>query len=285
MRVICALLLISTAIGCGSSLPDLSTVRAQMAKEQLAVAEPIGNRYGMVLVPVPAGEFKMGEKMTKRLKKEPWRGGNSPQHLVKITKPFFISTCEITQDQFARVMGNKPWDGKALTESGPNYAASYISWDQANEFCKKLSDIDGAKYRLPTEAEWEYACRSGSETQYCYGDDGKKLGEYAWYKANAYSDGEQYAHQVGQKLPNNWSLYDMHGNVWEWCNDWYAPYNRDQKELVDPTGPERGRNRIWRGGGFSDQAETTRSANRLHHNRRDYRPPLLTGFRVVREME
>ena len=118
-----------------------------------------------------------------------------------------------------------------------------MTWDDAVEFCRKLSEQESAQYRLPTEAEWEYACRAGSTATWCFGDDGGRLGDHAWYGTNAYQQGEQYPHCIGQKLPNAWGLYDMHGNVWEWCQDWYAPYDRAGKVSVDPQGPKQGKGR------------------------------------------
>ncbi len=208
----------------------------------------------------------------------------TPKHLVKITKPFYISSCEVTQEQYQKVMAARPWEGKPLVEDGPTYAVTYVSWKDAVEFCSKLSDSEGVDYRLPTEAEWEYASRSGTTTVYSFGNEDEKLADYAWYDANAYHDGQQYAHRVGQKIPNAWALFDMHGNVWEWCQDWYGPYGK-KKEVSDPTGPEEGQFRVWRGGGFSDSAVNARSAARLSYSRTDYRPEFMSGFRVVRNLQ
>jgi formylglycine-generating enzyme required for sulfatase activity len=309
------------SLGCGSSTPDLAEIRKLMTSEQRSVGDPIVNSVGMVLVPVPVGEFQMGtpidisspEERYERLLEKPdvaqkldsgeltkeallnrlkraaeedrrHKGGiETPQHLVEISKPFFIGSFEVTQQQFAEVMDSQPWQGQPLVEIGPDYAATYITWDHAVEFCRRLSDQERAEYRLPTEAEWEYACRAGTTTQYSFGDERHKLANYAWHDENAYKAGEQYPHRVGQKLPNAWVLYDVHGNVWEWCADWYGPYSGKLDEaIVDPTGPENGRHRVWRGGSFSESAENTRSASRLSFGRVGYRPEFAAGFRVVR---
>ena len=322
MRVplIMVLLLITTA-GCGARIPGAAAVKKYMTSDQLALGDPIVNSVGMVLVPIPAGEFQMGaavndaplERRYEELLQDPGvkdklesgqitkadlmeylkqdvrkqekqkAGPESPQHLVKITQPYHISSCEVTQQQYEKVMGARPWEGKPLVREGPNYAASYVTWDDAVEFCRKLSERESEEYRLPTEAEWEYACRAGTRTTWNFGDDDEQLADYAWYDANAYQDGEQYAHRVGRKLPNGWGLYDMHGNVWEWCQDWYARYDGKKKESVDPTGPKKGRHRVWRGGSFAEPAVNTRSATRLSHDREDYHPEYLAGLRVVRE--
>ena len=139
-----------------------------------------------------------------------------------------------------------------------------MSWNDAVEFCRKLSAQEGEEYRLPTEAEWEYACRAGTTTTYSFGDDASQLGEYAWNEKHL----GRFIHAVGQKLPNAWGLYDMHGNVWEWCQDW-AAYG-SENELIDATGPASGERRVLRGGSFDLLPMIVRSANRsLSHP--DYR--------------
>ena len=157
-------------------------------------------------------------------------------------------------------MGKNPSHFK---ESGPDAPVEMVSWDDAQEFCRKLSELAeekeaGRRYRLPTEAEWEYACRAGSAEKYCYGDDESRLGDYAWYRKN--SDGK--THQVGQKKPNAWGLYDMHGNVWEWCADWYDREYYANSPTDDPTGPSEGSFRVFRGGGPLWGAGVCRSACR-----------------------
>jgi formylglycine-generating enzyme required for sulfatase activity len=279
------LLLVSITVfgtGCGSGRPDVAIIKNRMSPEQLAISDPLVNQVDMIMVPIPAGQFLMGTR-AKPQGKEPTKGGpESPQHRVKITQPFYMSAFEITQKQYEQVMGERPWDGQPLVENGPDNAATYITWNMAAEFCKNLGELENEQYRLPTEAEWEYACRAGSQTNWSFGDDHAQLNNHAWIDANSYQVGEQYAHRVGQKLPNNWALYDMHGNTWEWCQDWYGPYNGRQLVNTDPTGPKNGRVRIWRGGSFSSAALNTRAASRVSWGRVGYRPEYLTGFRVVK---
>jgi len=312
-----------TTAGCGAGIPGAADVKQHMSSDQLPLGDPIVNGVGMVLVPIPAGEFPMGvavneEPLKRRYEKllqapgvkrklengevteadlmeylkqdvreqeKRKAGPESPQHLVKITRPYYLSSCEVTQQQYEHVMGDRPWEGKPLVREGANFAASYVTWDDAVEFCRKLSERENEEYRLPTEAEWEYACRAGSKATWSFGDDRRQLEDHAWYDANAYQDGAQYPHRVGRMLPNGWGLYDMHGNVWEWCQDWYGRYDAKKKESVDPTGPERGRHRVWRGGSFASAAQNTRSATRLSFDREDYHPEYLAGFRVVRDYE
>ena len=149
-----------------------------------------------------------------------------------------------------------------------------MSWNDAVEFCRKLSAQEGEEYRLPTEAEWEYACRAGTTTAYSFGDDVSLLGEYAWHRGNMVNA----THTVGEKLPNPWGLYDMHGNVWEWCQDW-AAYG-SENELIDPTGPASGERRVLRGGSFDLLPMIVRSANR--DNNRPVGRTSSAGFRVAR---
>ena len=172
----------------------------------------------------------------------------------------------VTQEQWKEVMGAEPWKGEKFVKEGDKYPAICISWDDCQEFVRELNDSSlsrGWKYRLPTEEEWEYACRAGSTTKYYFGDDASKLGEYAWYDENADDIGEKYAHQVGQKKPNKWGLYDMHGNVWEW------------------TETKEGSFRVSRGGCWFDSAGRCVSSNR-HGYSPDFRDFNL-GVRLVRE--
>jgi len=195
---------------------------------------------------IPAGTFIMGDA---RVDKD-WT-----PHEVILTTSFKMGVHEVTQAQYEQVMGVNPSEFK-----GADNPVEKVSWDDAVEFCRRLSDLPAEKaagnvYRLPTEAEWEYACRAGMTTKYSFGDDESDLGDYAWYGDN--SDGN--THPVGGKKPNAWGLYDMHGNVWEWCQDWYWDY--PSGSVTDPRGP-RGSNRVVRGGSWGFTAEGCRSADR-----------------------
>lgn len=190
--------------------------------------------------------------------------GEKPQHQVTISRGFYLGKYELTQEQWETVMGTQPWSGQDYVRSNPQNPAVYISWDDMQVFIHKLNQAAGdSLYRLLTEAEWEYACRAGTTTLWSFGDDKGRLGEYAWYRGNAWSAGLHYAQLVGTKLPNPWSLYDMHGNVLEWVQDWHELYTGAGQ--VDPVGPATGYDRVIRGGDFSNSgyAEYTRSAFRL----------------------
>jgi formylglycine-generating enzyme required for sulfatase activity len=258
MRAILIGLLVIGVCGCGD---------ATSVEKPVPVAEPVGdpieNSIGMVLVPIPAGEFMMGDQ---------------PLHRVALTKSFYLGRTEVTQGQWKAVMGTTPWKGYSFVKEGGDYPAVYVSWEDAVEFCRKLSAKEGVEYRLPTEAEWEYACRAGTTTVYSFGDDESQLGEYAWIEENTQYAGEGYDHIVGQKKPNPWGLYDMHGNVFEWCQDWYGEYPSD--DVTDPVGPDSGSYRVSRGGGWFSSAVYCRSAVRLWitPSGRDF----SLGFRVLR---
>ncbi|MDA1018482.1 MAG: SUMF1/EgtB/PvdO family nonheme iron enzyme, partial [Planctomycetota bacterium] len=241
-------------------LPDF---RGELNEMTLAAAETndFVNSIGMKLVKIQPGEFQMGSLLSEKD-----RSNDEYQHRVRITKPYFLGSTEVTQQQWQAVMGTTPWKGKSYVKEGANFAATYVSWEDAQEFCRKLSlKESGVTYRLPTEAEWEYACRAGSSTRFGYGDDESQLSDYAWW-GGLFGDGnakeEKYAHEVGGKRPNAWGLYDMHGNVYEWCSDWYDSDYYKTSPASDPKGPGSGRSRVLRGGGWDDLAWFCRSANR-----------------------
>ncbi|MFM8634129.1 MAG: formylglycine-generating enzyme family protein [Planctomycetia bacterium] len=205
------------------------------------------NSIGITLVKIPAGTFTMGQADGAK---------NETPHRVTLTKPFYIGAYEVTNAQWKCVMGTVPSlrkdDGRPVER---------VTWEDAIEFCRKLSALPeerkaGRVYRLPTEAEWEYACRAGTNTKYSFGDDESRLSEYGWYGSNSGSQ----THPVGQKKANAWGLYDMHGNVWEWCSDWYGDY--PDGAVTDPKGPSEGSVRVRRGGGWYYTAWFSRSAAR-----------------------
>ena len=237
----------------------------------------LGKGVSLGLALIPSGQFRMGSPQSGTSA----NSDEKPQHTVTIAKPFYMGITEVTQAQWKAVMGTEPWKGKKYTKDGGENAASYISWTGVMSFCQKLSAKLGRAVRLPTEAEWEYACRAGSKTAYCFGDDDSQLGDYAWYTKNTRRIGEKYAHAVGRKKPNAWGLYDMHGNVWEWCADYYGEkYYAAGGNTVDPTGPGSGSSRVLRGGSFGDVGgRYCRSAGRVSdgpgHRSVHY------GFRVV----
>jgi formylglycine-generating enzyme required for sulfatase activity len=259
---------------CCVSLALGATLAARGGEPKGAAKEPGANSVGMKMVPIQHGEFtEMGQKIT-------------------ISKNFFMSATLVTQAQWKAVMaGNdsefyKWWQTRPERKpemgndpsfnQGDNLPVENVRWPDAVEFCKKLSAKEGKTYRLPTEPEWEYACHAGTHEAYCFGDDASKLGDYAWCGAN--SGGK--THPVGQKKPNAWGLYDMHGNVWQWCSTWFGDSHRG--DVVDPQGPDEGKFRMIKGGDYGCGPEESKIAfqnaryDPLHHG-------LTLGFRVVME--
>ncbi|MCP4107447.1 MAG: SUMF1/EgtB/PvdO family nonheme iron enzyme [Desulfobacteraceae bacterium] len=229
---------------------------------------------GMEFVYIPPGEFVMGspEDETGRLSDE-------TIHKVTLTKGFFMQATLVTQEQWKAIMGNNPSSFKNCSDC----PVENITWNNVQEFIKKLNKKTEI-YRLPTEAEWEYACRAGSETVYCFGDDIATLSEYAWYQENS----DEPPHPVGQLKPNEWGLYDMHGNVWEWCQDsceWEGgkgvitdTYNDGVTDPLNTTGSSR----VLRGGSWLGVEQYCRSAQRF-----DFHPDNrvgYVGFRLVRSL-
>jgi len=208
---------------------------------------------------IPVGEFMMGSKKPKY---------EGPIHEVTINVPFYMGIYPVTQAQYKAVRGKNPSDFK-----GDHHPVENVSWNDTLAFCEELSSVTNRAVSLPSEAQWEYACRADSTTRYCFGDNESDLDLYGWYERN--SDGE--THPVGQKRPNAWGLYDMHGNVWEWCEDnWHDTYKKAPVDGCAWDGSDA--SRVIRGGSCSCDSWNSRSS------RRDGRIPdycRLCGFRVV----
>jgi formylglycine-generating enzyme required for sulfatase activity len=255
-------------------------VRFELTK--IKVAEPISpqksitNTIDMKFMLIPSGSFTMGSPPD-----EPGRNNNEKQHEVRISKPFYLQTTEVSQAQWKKVIGKNPSSFKGC---GDNCPVENVSWEDAQKFISKLNQIESTnKYRLPTEAEWEYACRAETTTPFFTGEcisayqanyDGHYAGPNCptgtWRRTTV---------KVGSFLPNDWGLYDMHGNVWEWVEDWYGDY--PSKSVVDPKGPDKGELRVLRGGSWDHHALYMRSANR-HRGKPVFRTS-NQGFRVVRD--
>ncbi|MBW3539456.1 MAG: formylglycine-generating enzyme family protein [Planctomycetes bacterium] len=250
-----------------------------------SAAGTITNSIGMKLRLIPAGSFSMGSAASESHAQEQ----EQPRHTVRLTQPFYMGVYEVTQDEFRRVMDSNP---SHFSSSGPGagkvkaatdrWPVETVSWSEASDFCRRLSDLPeekaaGRTYRLPTEAEWEYACRAGAGTPWPFGSSAANLDRFARYRDNA----SGRPGSVGEKQPNAWGLYDMLGNVWEWCSDHYDRDYYAESPSEDPQGPQNGTSRVLRGGSWWDSAEFCRSANRDFYlpTYRDYE----VGFRVVCE--
>jgi formylglycine-generating enzyme required for sulfatase activity len=225
------------------------------------------NSLGIEFVLIPAGKFMMGS--------DKGDDDEKPVHEARLSKPFYLGKYEVTQGQWQAVMGNNP----SRFKGDPNRPVEQVAWEDVQTFIRKLNAIDGGTtYRLPTEAEWEYAARAGTTTAYSFGDDPRLLGEYAWYSENA----KGKTHPVGQKKANAWGLHDMHGNVWEWVQDWYSkPY--PSGTVTDPQGPASGSIRVYRGGSWITHARYCRVSYRDDHAPGGRVVHL--GFRLLRTAE
>jgi formylglycine-generating enzyme required for sulfatase activity len=221
------------------------------------------NSVGIKMVWLSADSFTMGSPLD-----EQGRDANEGQVEVKLTEGFWLGQTEITQSQWTQLMGTSPWRGKSNMREGTNYAASFISWEDASSFVEKLNSKehgsgslpDDWAYSLPTEAQWEYACRGGKKSAFSFGDDPSEFDIYGWSAENAFEKGERYSHEVGKKRPNDFGLQDMHGNVWEWCKDNFsAKLLGGTNPIIDNDGPFR----VNRGGGWNFATKCCRSASRL----------------------
>jgi sulfatase modifying factor 1 len=258
------------------------SLAAKGPEAEASELKTIQNSVGMTFVLVPAGSFLMGSPPD-----EPFRNKDEVLHKVTLTKSFYIQTTEVTEAQWRALMGRK-WFGR---REGGNLPVVKVSWYDCMEFVEKLNRLGEGRYRLPTEAEWEYACRAGSQAAYTWGktidctqamfgnnsSDSQDCLDYAG-KQGLPTDGPA---PVKSYPPNGWGIYDMHGNVWEWCLDWYGDYPSDS--VTDPKGPPSGSYKVRRGGSWFKTASLCRSANRnFGHLASRY---ATLGFRLVRESE
>ena len=247
--------IVATAVAVAITLLGVPFGAAEAADD----AKEFTNLVGMKCRLIPAGSFLMGS--VKEADEQPIRK-------VNISKPFYMGVTEVTQAQYEKVMGVNPSQRKKA-----GCPVESVSWGDAQAFCKKLSETDKTgTYRLPTEAEWEYACRAGTRTTYFWGD--KFDGKFAWMRLTS----DETLQPAGKLKPNPWGLYDMIGNVWEWCQDWYArPYMPG--EQTDPPGPPEGKERVMRGGSWWTMKSSLTSANRK--SGMPQRKEGDIGFRVV----
>lgn len=283
----------------------------------VAAAEPMDNSIGLKLVLIPAGEFIMGSPATEKGRRE-----DEPQRRVRLSRAYELGQFEVTRGQFRQfviatkyksdlergIRGGYGVDVDTGKLAGPDkkYAWHFtgfpqtdehpvvnVTWNDAMAFCRWLSTKENRVYRLPTEAEWEYACRAGSKTAFCNGDDYEKVIEvgnvvdkdakakFVDRIAVAGSDGYVFTAPVGKFKANAFGLHDMHGNVWEWTVDWFGP--PPTTDQIDPRGPETGKEKVIRGGDWYHDWSFARSAQRYPMHPTLYRRH--AGFRVVRETE
>ncbi len=230
------------------------------------------NSFGMEFVLIPKGSFMMGSPTSEAGRKE-----DEIQHRVTISNSFYLGKYEVTQGQWKAITGSLPNGMNELAPEffGDNKPVIRVSWEETQDFISKLNAKSEGKYRLPTEAEWEYAARAGSKTKFSFGNNENLLDDFAWFNDN--SGGK--IHDVGGKRPNAWGLFDMYGNVWEWVQDWYGNYPNTAQ--INPNGAASGYARVNRGGCWYENANNLRSANRDNFSAVDRNYGL--GFRLVKE--
>ncbi len=240
-----------------------AALRVAAAEPPAAASIDLGGGVSMEFVLIAPGKFVMGSEPDAGERDE------TPAHRVVITRAFYLGKYEVTQRQWTAVMGDNPSQFQ-----GASLPVDSVSWDDTQRFLGQLAAKTKRQFALPTEAQWEFACRAGTSTHWYFGENETALPEHAWVGANA----RQRTHAVGGKPANPWGVCDLYGNVWEWCADWYAnPY--PAAEAVDPAGPATGAARVLRGGAWGDDASLARSAyrNSMGPNQRNRG----TGFRCV----
>jgi len=251
--------------------PSLAQEVEQVLRSKPEAPYPpeIRNSIGMRFMLLPAGSFRMGDPSGKGDEDE------RPVHQVELDSPFYMGAFEVTQRQYELLMGKNPsqWKGK-------DHPVDNVSWRDVTAFCNLLSRLPeektaGRVYRLPTEAEWEYACRAGTQTHFNCGDDPEAFAKAAWFKQNS----QNQTHPVGTKAPNAWGLHDMHGNIWEWCQDWYGNYPNSR--VKNPQGPSSGSKRVLRGGAFGSSPVVCRSESRHRFPPEAATDFIGIGFRVI----
>jgi formylglycine-generating enzyme required for sulfatase activity/serine/threonine protein kinase len=259
-------------------------------EQQIVIGEDAGGEdVALTIVLVPPGEFLMGSNVEEQAElsdvaeavDDRWLAGRisseGPQHRVRITRPFYLGKYEVTQGQWQAVMGTNP----SQFQDAPMLPVEQVNWDDSQDFLTKLSDVASAtklKFSLPTEAQWEYACRAGTTTYWYYGDSEKTLSQYCWFGENA--DGR--THPVGRLKPNAWGLHDMYGNVLEWCADQYSGTYYAESQVNDPAGPSAHSHRSDRGGCIDSKTWHCRSASRPHSSSKVRGGNL--GFRLAADL-
>ncbi len=263
MKRTLSFLLIASGIALAETLPGKTSKPQPLAAPD----------FGLRLLPIPAGEFRMGTDDAAPIVK-PYLGARK----ARLSQAFHLSETEVTQQTWQKLMGSNPSSAK-----GPNLPVEQVTWKQAQAFCRKLTEREraagrlpkGKVYRLPTEAEWEYAALAGKSAVYFFGNDPALLPRYAWFNENA--DGK--THPVGKKLPNPWGLRDMYGNVREWCLDGYSPRPSGPAPLVDPIHGPHNPDKVNRGGSYDSCAPCCKTHARTNYGP-GYQSPDL-GFRIA----
>ena len=277
MRSLLSLMLLLTIAGCRSESSASGSPETQ---------DEVTNPVDMQFARIPRGTFSMGSSLSAEGVADRFGGqarfcvDEHPAHEVTLSKPYEIGVTEVTRSQWQAVMKTQPWRGKSAAGNDPQCPATFVTYSDALEFCERLTAIngDGFAYRLPTEAEWEFAARGGTTTVFHFGDDPLQLKQYGWS-----SDTADAPQPVAQLKPNGFGLFDTCGNVFEWCSDHHSAAYYAESPKVDPTGPATGEARVLRGGSWFNTARFCRSAFR--DDAVPQKKASDVGFRVVRTAE
>jgi formylglycine-generating enzyme required for sulfatase activity len=241
-----AIAMVALPLSSGRAAEPSNETSEQKAPAKTEVVD-LGGGVTMEFVLIPRGAFQMGSFMEAA-----GDADETPRHQVTLTQPFFLGKYEVTQEQWTRLMGSNPSRFK-----GAKRPVDTVSWNDCQRFLEKLHAKTGRTFTLPTEAQWEYACRAGTDLRWNIGDQPTSFGEHAWFIQNS----GKTTHPVGEKKPNAWGIHDLYGNLGEWCADWYAnPYPKG--DAVDPQGPPAGQSKVIRGGAWGDDPINARSAYR-----------------------
>lgn len=226
------------------------------------------------MVLIPSGSFLMGSNDGE--------DDERPIHNVLLNS-FCLNKYEVTQRQWVELMETRPWQGSEYVKEGDNIPVVNVSWYDVKGFIRKLNRVSGRKFRLPTEAEWEYASRAGSTSRFSYGSLKLRLSQYAWYYDNAFKKEEMFAHEVGTLKPNKWGLYDMMGNVYEWCWDWYKRNYYNKSPVQHPKGPKHSPYKVVRGGDWARTDYFIRVSSRRYYH--PHYKDVNVGFRLAKDID
>lgn len=264
----------------GAEIEEIQQGNGHSNEKSAEIVVDLGHGVKMEFVRIKAGRFPMGSRDLDR----PSYYDEKPRHEVTITHDFLMGKYPVTQEQYQAVTGKNPscfsssgWGKDRIKGLNTQvFPVEDVTWNDAKSFCDQLTskDTKGRRFELPTEAQWEYACRAGTQTQYYFGDSDSELNSYGWYLANS----DKRSHAVGTKKPNAWGLYDMTGNVWQWCEDWYRDSFYSKSEKEDPLCQEETGNHAYRGGSWYDDSDGCRASARGNGGTR-FRSSLI-GFRV-----
>ena len=222
------------------------------------------------MVDIPGGSFLMGSNDGE--------DDERPIHNV-LLEAFTINKYEVTQKQWFEVMGTEPWKDLKYINVGENCPVVNVDWYDVRDFLRRLNRFSHRHYRLPTEAEWEYSCRAGSTSKFSHSSLKMNLAQYAWFYDNAFKKGDMHAHEVGKRKPNKWGLYDMMGNVYEWCSDWYSRNYYNKSPIQNPKGPKYGSYKSVRGGDWARTEYFLRVASRRYYS--PHYKDVNVGFRLA----